>query len=239
MTPGDDDDPQRGSDDILAAEYVLGVLPADERRTAAGRIDSDPAFARLVDAWEERLSPLNAGYEDMEPPASVKAALDARLFTPRGQPAAPARSGLMQSLAFWRGIAAAAVAALLLVVALPVLRPPAPPAGRLVASLSGEGSDVRYLVVYDATAGEIGLSHVAGGHDAGRDFELWAIEGGAPPVSLGVIPAGTSVRLAVAPGHRAMIASGVLFAISLEPAGGSPTGQPTGPVVAAGDLHTI
>ncbi len=237
--PAGDDDPERGGDDILAAEYVLGVLPMDERQAAAARIEDDPAFARLAAAWEERLSPLDAGYEEIEPPASAKAGLDARLFAPGGQPAAPARSGFMHSLAFWRGVAAAAVAALLLVVALPVLRPSAPPAGRLVASLTGEESGVRYLAVYDAAAGEIGLSHVAGDHGAGSDFELWAIEGDRPPVSLGVIPAGASVRLAVVPAHRAMIASGVLFAISLEPEGGSPTGQPTGPVVAAGDLRTV
>jgi len=30
-----------------------------------------------------------------------------------------------------------------------------------------------------------------------------------------------------------------LFAISLEPHGGSPTGQPTGPVVASGDLRAM
>lgn len=241
MTPGDEDDLERGGDETLAAEYVLGVLPADERRAAEGRIESDLAFARLVEAWEERLSPLNAGYEDVEPPASAKAALDARLFGPGGQPATPARAGLMQSLAFWRGLAAAAVAVLLVVIALPLLQPPppAPPAERLVASLASDETEVRYLVIYDAHASEIGLSHVTGDRDAGRDFELWVIEGDDPPVSLGVIPVGASVHLVVAPAHRDMIASGVLFAISLEPEGGSPTGQPTGPVVAAGDLHTI
>jgi anti-sigma-K factor RskA len=54
-----------------------------------------------------------------------------------------------------------------------------------------------------------------------------------------VIPAGASVHLAVDDALRRHIASGAVFAISLEPAGGSPTGQPTGPVVAAGDLKTI
>ncbi len=33
--------------------------------------------------------------------------------------------------------------------------------------------------------------------------------------------------------------SGAVFAISVEPDGGSTTGQPTGPVVAAGDLRAI
>lgn len=237
MTPADEDDLERGGDDMLAAEYVLGVLPAAERQAAAARIDTDAAFARLVETWQKRLSPLDGSYGEVEPPASAKAALDARLFADRKQTSKP---GLMQSLAFWRLIAAAAIAALLIVIALPMLQGPGePPTQRLVASLTSEETDVRYLVVYDAQAGEIGLSHVTGDRAAGRDFELWAIEGDNAPVSLGVIPVGASVRLAVASAHRDLIDTGVLFAISLEPEGGSPTSQPTGPVVAAGDLRTI
>lgn len=238
MTPGDEDDLERGGDEALAAEYVLGVLPAGERQAAARRIESEPAFARLVEDWQARLSPLDAGYEEVAPPASVKAGVDARLF---GASRQAARPGIMHSLAFWRGVAAAAIAALLIAIAAPYLQPPAEPpaAQRLVASLASEGSDVRYLVVYDASAGEIGLSHVTGDRQGGRDFELWAIEGDAAPVSLGVIPVGANVHMAVAPAHRELIDSGVLFAISLEPEGGSPSGQPTGPVVAAGDLRTI
>ena len=56
----------------------------------------------------------------------------------------------------------------------------------------------------------------------GRDFELWVIEGQQAPVSLGVIPAGDSARLPVSRALRAKMVSGALFAISVEPAGGSP-----------------
>lgn len=239
MTPGEEDGLERGGDDLLAAEYVLGVLPAQERDEATRRIEHDAEFARLVEAWEERLSPLNAGYGEVDPPASVKAALDARLFATRG--ATPLKPGLLQSLAFWRGVAAAALAALLLVITLPFLQPPPamPTAERLVASLASEETDVRYLVVYDAHAGEIGLSHVTGDREAGRDFELWVIEGDDPPASLGVIPVGANVHLLAPSAVRQKISTGALFAISLEPGGGSPTGQPTGPVVAAGDLRSI
>jgi anti-sigma-K factor RskA len=54
-----------------------------------------------------------------------------------------------------------------------------------------------------------------------------------------VIPAGSNVHLAVSADLRRKIDAGAVFAISLEPQGGSPTGQPTGPVVAAGDLRDI
>ena len=91
MTLAEDNGPERGGDDLLAAEYVLGVLAADEREIASRRIEADAAFARLVDAWEVRLSPMAAAYPEIEPPAAVKAALDRRLFTPP-QPMLPVRA---------------------------------------------------------------------------------------------------------------------------------------------------
>jgi anti-sigma-K factor RskA len=238
MTPGVDRTPDAGGDDQFAAEYVLGVLPANEREALARRIATDADFARLVEAWEARLSPLNSGYDEIEVPASVKQALEARLFG-RSTPATP-KSGLLQSLAFWRGLAVASLAAFFLAIAIPLFLPAATtPETRLIASLAGDKTDVRYLAAYDARSNEIGLSHLAGDRAAGHDFELWVIKGKEPPVSLGVIPAGSHVHVVVAAGHRALIGSGVLFAISLEPRGGSPTGKPTGPVVASGDLQAM
>jgi hypothetical protein len=40
---------------LTAAEYVLGVLDASQRRAAERRIGRDPAFAQEVAFWEERL----------------------------------------------------------------------------------------------------------------------------------------------------------------------------------------
>ena len=237
MTIADDPVPE-GGDDLLAAEFVLGVLDAGERRAATLRIDGEPEFARLVDHWEKSLAPLAGGYEPVEPPPAVKAAIDRRIFArPDSE---PRRAGLLQSLAFWRGLAAAAIAALLMAIALPYLSTPAPePQARLVASLNPEGSDVHYLAVYDPAVGDVALSHVSGARAEGHDFELWMIQGGEAPASMGVIPVGASVHIAVKPAERSLLAGGATLAISLEPAGGSPTGQPTGPVVSAGNLFQL
>lgn len=238
MNPADTYEPEReGGDDMVAAEYVLGVLPAHERAAVARRIETDAEFARLVDAWEVRLAPMGSAYAEVEPPAELKAALDRRLFAADRQVARPT---IWSSLAFWRGLTIAAVAALAVAVAVPLLStgPVEQASPRLVASLADQGTDVHYFVVYDAAAGDIGLSHVTGARAEGRDFELWVIDEGAP-VSLGIIPVGASVRLGVGEEMRRQIEAGAVFAISLEPEGGSPTGQPTGPVVASGDLHSV
>ncbi|TPJ25665.1 anti-sigma factor [Mesorhizobium sp. B2-7-2] len=235
MTLAEDNGPERGGDDLLAAEYVLGVLAADERQIASRRIDAETAFARLVDAWEAHFAPMAAAYAAVEPPDSVKVAIDRRLFA-----SSASSGGLWASLVFWRGLAAAAIAALAVYVALPYVNPPVkPPETRLVASLAADNSNVKYLAVYDATRHEVGLSLVSGDRGAGKDFELWMIEGKNAPVSMGVIPAGPTARMAVTPAVQQKLAQGAVLAVSLEPSGGSPTGQPTGPVVAAGDLKGI
>ncbi|MBO6724963.1 MAG: anti-sigma factor [Rhizobiaceae bacterium] len=240
MTRANDRDlEQNGGENMLAAEYVLGVLPDAERRQVAARIDSDPAFAREVDEWEVRLSGMADAYEPVDPPADLKQALDGRLFAADASQAQ--RVGFWSSLAFWRTATAAALVAMVVALAIPYLTVDqgSVTAERLVASLAHDDTDVHYFVVYDAAKSDVGLSHVTGARAEGRDFELWVIEGSNPPASLGVIPVGSNVHLAVTGDLKRRIEAGAAFAISMEPLGGSPTGEPTGPVVAVGDLTTI
>lgn len=242
MTPDDELIPEHGGDDLLAAEYVLGVLAADERLAASRRLEAEPDFARMVDDWEVHLAPLSVEYAQVDPPAAVKAALDRRLFASAAaaNAAASARPSFWSSLLLWRGLTAAAVAAFAVAVAVPYMRPPvAAPDARYVASLGADASDVKYLAVYDEDDGEVSLAHVSGAKATDRDFELWMIAGSNAPVSMGVLPAGETIRITITPEIRAKLAAGAVLAISLEPTGGSPTGQPTGPVVAAGDLKSI
>lgn len=220
-------------DDILAAEFVLGVLPVQEQAVLARRADTDPAFARLVSEWEERLSPMADGFVPADLPPAVKRALDLRLF---GQD--KARAGTWSSLGLWRGLAGLATTAFLLAVTLPALQPPVPN-DRLAASLTAEGSSVTYLVLYDSATGSVSLAHMSGDPVEGRDFQLWIARGAEAPVSLGVIPAATSTRVEISDQIRDLMTTAAHMAISLEPPGGSPTGQPTGPVLAVGDLFDV
>lgn len=239
MSARDDFDEGLDGDDALAAEYVVGALPLAEREALARRMVEDREFAALVDGWEARLAPLGAAYEEVTPPPAVKAALDRRLFASGADVARAGKTvGIWQSLVFWRGLSAAALAALVLLAGRPLLEPVAPDAARLVASLDAQDSDVRYLALYDG-AREVSLSHVSGERAQARDFELWMIEGEQAPVSMGVLPGGATIRITLSPEAREKLEAGAVLAISLEPTGGSPTGQPTGPVVAAGSLRDI
>jgi anti-sigma-K factor RskA len=55
----------------LAAEYVLGTLPLEERGQAEALLLIDTAFAELVHQWERRLGELNVMVESVEPPADL------------------------------------------------------------------------------------------------------------------------------------------------------------------------
>ena len=195
-----DNGPERGGDDLLAAEYVLGVLAADERADAsAPHRRAKPAFARLVDrlggaffadgrrlcrrsSRRPRSRPRSTAgcLPPAQPPHTAQAAAPASgRASPSGAALPPRRSRRWRSTSPCRCI-----------------NPPVEqPQTRLVASLAADGSDVKYLVVYDAAKHDVGLSHVSGERAAGQDFELWMIEGKNAPVSMGVIPVGATTHL--------------------------------------------
>ncbi|TZF89819.1 hypothetical protein FW784_07725, partial [Lysobacter lacus] len=103
--------------DVLAAEYVLGVLDDSQRLQTRLRIGRDPAFARLVADWASRLAPLDEEFADEPVPAHVWPRLRTRLGWSPVEGRAPVAS---TGSGFWKASAAAgfAAAAVLAVVAL-------------------------------------------------------------------------------------------------------------------------
>ncbi|MBI1171402.1 anti-sigma factor [bacterium] len=207
-------------DDLLAAEYVLGVLDLPERTAVEARLKADTAFADRVAGWEDRLSDLNGAFAP-EPAPDLMPRIEARLFPQAARPANGLRSW-WADLRLWSGVAVASVA----LVAYLALTPPKP---ELTATLNLDKGALQYAAVI--TSGRLTITRVAGEvPDAAHSHELWIIAGNDPPVSLGVIPAGgETISL---PGA----AAGAVLAVTLEPPGGSPTGKPTGPIVAKGAL---
>ncbi|MCU0762689.1 MAG: anti-sigma factor, partial [Hydrogenophaga sp.] len=63
--------------------------------------------------------------------------------------------------------------------------------------------------------------------------ELWSVPAQGGPRSLGLVRADTATTLLLQAGVKEGTAA---FAVSIEPAGGSPTGAPTGPIVSLGQI---
>ena len=240
-------------DEALALEWALGTLEGRARRAADDRRRTDPGFAALCADWAERLLPLADEAEPLAPSpglwSRIEAAIDAAGAPPAPDPLqAPARaSGWWQSLAFWRG-ATAAMAALAL--ALLVTRPPpaaeapapAPAAARgmlLSATLADARGVPLATAALDTGRNAVVLAPVGEEALGGRVPELWLIPADGRPRSLGLIDLGGAQRIALPEPLLELVAEGAVLAVSLEPAGGSPTGAPTGPVVATGALAPV
>ena len=73
---------------------------------------------------------------------------------------------------------------------------------------------------------------------AAADYELWALPKGAAPVSLGVLPAAGTWSRALTLAQKQALALSSQVAVSIEPLGGSPTGQPTGAILYMAPLRT-
>ena len=223
--------PQEPDDGVLAAEYVLGVLTQAERNNCAARLLGDAALRVQVRYWEQHFSAFNEDYASANPPPEVRTIIDQRLF------GVEVKKPLWQSLSLWRSLSFASLAALALVIAVPFAQK-STPQGTSIAELSGETKAVKMAVSYDTSSATLRYAILDGKPADGRDFELWAIVGKDAPVSLGVIAAKATGSIKVSAQVAAKISDAIL-AVSDEPKGGSPTGQPTGAVLSTGKLTPI
>jgi anti-sigma-K factor RskA len=221
------------ADDLeaLAAEFVLGTLDVNERRAAEARIAADPEFRAKVAAWERRLQPLADAETAVPVPPGIFPAIEQRLG---GEVGAGEGGGnvivLRRRLRNWRigaGVATAAAAALLAVVVADWSRPLQT---EYVAVLTPDGGKPAFVLTVDTAKNTLSIRRVADAAPPDKSYELWAVEPGQKPKSLGVIDQVSYSRaLPYQP-------QDLVFAISLEPKGGSPTGVATGPIVFSGPL---
>jgi anti-sigma-K factor RskA len=126
-------------------------------------------------------------------------------------------------------------AAVLLLVPVPVVGPDSA-APELRADIAAADDTLVIDAAYDAESAALTVTRQQGEAAPGRVLELWLIAGDAAPVSLGVLPEAASARLDVPDPVRDAVAPGAVLAVSDEPPGGSPTGQPTGAVLATGEI---
>ena len=234
---------------MLAAEYALGVLEGPERAVAEDRAERDAAFARAVDDWHVQLTPMLDYVEDATPSPRVWRGIEGaigRADAARTRPVAAVRDAadpvVRQAIPAWRAfllmVMGGALASFALVTLidrdLVRLGVPEPGAPALVATLTPEGTAPPALARFDADGGLTVRIALAGTDD--RVPELWLIPGDGVPRSLGVLADGNAT---IALPEGIAPAAGEALAVSLEPPGGSPTGAPTGPVVASGQLISL
>ena len=242
--------------DLLAAEYVLGTLRGGARRRFESRLKDDAALAREVAGWQQTFVHLDLHEAPIQPPAHVWQAICERLpaqaqHAHSRDSAAAAQKPLAapgtappqfnpykarRTTRFWQWTSGALAACLAIVLFWPVATDDRDNTAAVqpiaVLSPTTAGSGAHLIAAYDARRQALVFTPLnVTQPDAQHSLQLWRIGADKKPVSLGLLNPGDITSIALE--QRASL-DGITLAVSLEPAGGSPTGQPTGSVLYAG-----
>lgn len=236
------DDAMR-DDDMLAAEYALGLLEGEELLAARGRVANDPHFAASVAWWEAKLAPLADEIGALEPGPHLWSQIEAALNGDTGGSAEIV--SLRKRLRNWQIAgslsAAAAVATLSFLFLTPSqIDTPVPSVeAPLVASIPIGDTQLRLAVTYLPDRSELLVSASGLTADGVHDHELWLVPSEGPLQSLGVVAPGEERRVQIQPAVAQLIENGSPLVLTREPLGGKPPQQDAGPVVAEGQLQQI
>lgn len=209
----------------LAAEYALGILRGRARRRFERLLADDAGLRDLVQDWELRLNLLAESAPAVAPPPQLWRRIAQQLGP------VPAAENWLQrlwnSLDFWRPAGIAALAAAAALVAYIAVSPAPPiPGPNYIAVLIDADKQPILLAKFDAAAHRLSVRTLrVSPADPAHSQELWLVAGGEAPRSLGLL-AGEETTVELTKDQAAAVVSAIL-AISLEPAGGSPTGTPT------------
>lgn len=226
------------ADDIddVAAEYVLGTLNAGERAAVAARRQREATLDAAIVSWERRLAALSDVIPPVAPSPAMFARIEARL---RAVSSDTNVIDMTRRMKFWRGIAIAAssVAATLLIAFGASQMAPKPKGKNLVAVLQKDAQSPAFLVSVNVDDRVMTIRPVAAKHEAGKSYELWIIHDSlGKPKSLGVIDDAEPTRAPTLVGYKPDVLEASTYAVTLEPEGGSPSGDPTGPIVFTGKM---
>lgn len=207
--------------DALAARYVVGTMGRLARRRFEAYCASSPLARRAVLDWQQQLQPLAREVQAIRPPRRVWRKIQRRLGP------APTHS---RNLPWLWPLASATLAAVAL--ALGVLLWQGQPKVDYVAAVTSEEGQVAWSVSIDANDRLVVNAAAVPTLPATQTHELWVLPAnGSNPVSLGLIPQLGEQRIILSERQQNALLGATTLAVSIEPAGGSPTGVPTGPVV--------
>lgn len=227
--------------EILAGEYVLGLLDGAEKEAFERQMAGDPKLDAAVARWQARLAPIDATAREVEPAAGLWQRIESGLDrAPAPSPIAASRptlgAGIAQwwdSLWLWRGAALAGAAiAVLLAAGLVTAFDRARRQPVMVAVLLTD-ANVAAAVVNTFADGRVELLPLQDiAVPQGRALEIWTLwDRATGPRSVGLIDRARAVPLRL---DNLPLGADQLFEITVEPASGSPTGRPTGPIIAKG-----
>lgn len=204
----------------LAGAYVLGTLRGPARQRFERAMADSAELRDSVLFWEQALAPLLMR-QPQKPRRNLLPAIEARLGWARAEDAVRR----LPWLPAWGFALVAALSIMLWAPWTPKITPD------FALTLATEEGQARWQFAVDKTHNWIDVS-VLSTPDLSRqqDLELWLLVDGSAPKSLGLISEVVGARQRIE--TNLPLADGIGLAVSVEPPGGSPTGQATGPIIA-------
>ena len=227
--------PLNDENSLRYAEYVLGVLDAAERASVERELASSEEAQRAVALWQQRLTPMTQMLPQITPSEEVWTGIRRALGWDT-RSASPQATRFWSNARPWQWISLAA-SLVAIVFAVLLLRGPVRDSGHLLVSSIRQNGVTDWTATVDLDRKQVILVPAATtAIPNGRSTQLWLIPAGQSPISVGVFAAGTTTVLPLNATLLARVATTAILAVSVEPPGGSPTGQPTGPVIATGPI---
>jgi anti-sigma-K factor RskA len=217
--------------DQLAAQYVLGLL----RYRARARFERlcgelTPAVSARQ-RWEDRLLPLSLELAPVAPDANRWSQILRAIASEADDSTAPLVTAPRAGRRWWLAAAAASLVAVALLVGKLTIW--SEPTWKPIAVLAPANAAPLWRLERSVDAGQINIRTLGTVTlTAAKSYELWILpSGGGHPVSLGLLPRQGKLERRLTATQRTLLLAAPQVAVSIEPAGGSPTGLPTGPVV--------
>lgn len=221
---------------MLTDEYVVGTLQGPARRRFERLIQMDAAWREEVETTAQRFNVLIEPLPPTPVPNRVWEQVQQRTMP---SPPRTVRLSWWERLGFWRGfaLAASALSVLLAVyIAFTALSPA--PATYIVVITDDAQQQASWVMTTEAEASRLTIEALKPNPlPAGRVFQLWVKLPNETPVRpVGLISASGRTTLSVATSLATHLGTAEKFGVSVEPPGGSPTGQPTTPAQYHGKL---
>ncbi len=212
--------------ELLAGEYVLGVLAGAARRRFERLLIDDADMRAEVLAWEKRFAAWTLRLAPVEPPRR----LWWRVMAAVRKDARPGGANFRNT--FWRAWAVAATVVIAIMAVGQYTLPPSEHKASAIAMVSDAAGHTWWMISVHPEMKRIDMKAVMPNPPpAGKSYELWMLHDSGNPEPMGLLNSDGTVSEQVSAELLARLDSVKTLAVSLEPAGGSPTGLPTGPVL--------
>lgn len=224
--------------DMLAAEYVLGTLDAEERKAVSARRQREDDLDAAIAAWEKRLAPMLAEVIDAKPRANLLEEIQKTIINRSGDGGMTNSNviALQRKVSLWRTVAAGATALAASLIGVMVFSSAIfPPADQQFVAVFQDGdAPPRFVLSINLETRELTVRPVAAELPEGKTYQLWikADQLGPSPQSLGLLDRPERPTRKELRQFDPMLLQKATFGISIEPEGGSTTGKPS-----AGALH--